>query len=212
MKIITDMKKVLALTLVLLGLLSCKTTKHTKGVYNDQTVDIVDTIPISRDFIDTIQTGLSHLSHIPVAIRCSKSCAKFFSDDILLPRLSKFNVSVFDVRGFKKRSSVHPKTNKKDSLIWPTSDKEVLGWATRQPFKKDEFIVVFQELFEMYMAGDTIFLEDGNVNVFHIKGSDGKTVALDLWYKENKWFIHVRPFNSVWLYGGRIFMRRKFDR
>lgn len=205
------MKKVLAITLVLLGLFSCK-TKNIKGSYYDQTVDAVDTISINRDFRDTLQTCLSHLGHIPVAMRCSKSSMKFFSDEILLPRLPSFNVFVYDVRGFKKRKSVYPKTHKNDSLIWPTSDKEILGWATRQPFKKDEFIVVFQELFQMYMAGDSVFLEDGNVNIFHIKGYDGKTVALDLWYKENKWFIHIRPINSVWIYGGRVFLRRKFDR
>ena len=191
------MKKVLAITIVLLGLFSCKITKHNKGVFYDQTVDPVDTISVTemRDTTteNLIQTGLFRLERISNSFHFSKEFKKDFSHAILVTTISDFRIYSYEVRK-------------------PTTDKEVLGWAGRRPFSENEFLVAFEELFKMQSRGRPVFLSNRKPNIFHVQTADKRLVAVDIWYQSGEWCFHSRPLNSSWVSGGRMFLRRRFDR
>ncbi|MFA7315850.1 MAG: hypothetical protein WC059_03565, partial [Candidatus Paceibacterota bacterium] len=118
---------------------------------------------------------------------------KRFSHSILITDISDFRVSSFDV-------------------IKRTHDDEMLKWAGRRPFSEIEFLVVFGALFKMNQTGKVIFLTNRTPNIFHVRTTDGFSVAVDVWYQDGQWCFNARPLNSSWISGGRVFMRRKFDR
>jgi hypothetical protein len=190
------MRKIIAILFVLLGFFSCK-TKQTKGVFHDQTIEPFDTVTVSSavdsSMRNLVQTGLFNLERISNSFYFSKQFKKRFSHSILITDISDFRVSSFDV-------------------IKRTHDDEMLEWAGRRPFSEIEFLVVFGALFKMNQTGKVIFLTNRTPNIFHVRTTDGFSVAVDVWYQDGQWCFNARPLNSSWISGGRVFMRRKFDR